>query len=187
MTNRNMHVSINEKKRGEQLNNLYFAYGSNMNLGQMEYRCPAAVPVGAVHLDDFRLAFRGAGLSAVATIVPEAGSHVDGVLWSITSDCEKSLDRYEGYPNFYGKQAVCVADAAGNKHTVMAYVMNAPYCERCGIPSRTYADGILEGATQNGIDTKSIRSAMSDAAKECCIAVRAVPVSAKRKNQHAER
>ncbi|MEG2660945.1 MAG: gamma-glutamylcyclotransferase family protein [Oscillospiraceae bacterium] len=149
------------------MENLYFAYGSNMNFGQMEYRCPAAVPVGAVRLDGYRLAFRGAGLSAVATILPEIGSHVDGVLWRITTDCEKSLDRYEGYPNFYGKQAVCITDAAGNKHTIMAYVMNEPYCNRLGIPSRTYADGILEGAVQNGIDTKKIRSAMHDAAKEC--------------------
>lgn len=169
------------------MENLYFAYGSNMNLGQMEYRCPAAVPVGAARLDGYRLAFRGARLSAVATILPEVGSHVDGVLWRITTDCEKSLDRYEGYPNFYGKQAVCVADAAGNNHTVMAYVMNEPYFNRFGIPSRTYADGILEGAAQNGIDTKNIRSAMHDAGKECRVAVKAVPVSCKNKELYCER
>ena len=169
------------------MGNLYFAYGSNMNLGQMEYRCPAAVPVGAVRLDGYRLAFRGSGLSAVATILPEVDSHVDGVLWRITTDCEKSLDRYEGYPNFYGKQAVCVADLAENKHTVMAYVMNSPYCERCGIPSRTYADGILEGAAQNGIDTKNIRSAMHEAAEECRVAVKAVPVSSRNKKLYCER
>ena len=34
----------------------YFAYGSNMNLEQMKYRCPAAEVVENVHAD--RLAVR---------------------------------------------------------------------------------------------------------------------------------
>ena len=37
----------------------YFAYGSNMNLGQMRFRCPDAEVVGNVRLEDYRLAFRG--------------------------------------------------------------------------------------------------------------------------------
>ena len=35
----------------------YFAYGSNMNLGQMRFRCPDAEVVGNVRLEDYRLAF----------------------------------------------------------------------------------------------------------------------------------
>ena len=31
---------------------LYFAYGSNMNLDQMEFRCPDAKVVGNVQLKD---------------------------------------------------------------------------------------------------------------------------------------
>ena len=34
----------------------YFAYGSNMNLEQMKYRCPAAEVVENVRLEDYRLA-----------------------------------------------------------------------------------------------------------------------------------
>ena len=37
----------------------YFAYGSNMNLEQMKYRCPAAEVVENVRLENYRLAFRG--------------------------------------------------------------------------------------------------------------------------------
>ena len=37
---------------GEQL---YFAYGSNMNLDQMEFRCPDAEVAGNVRLEDYRL------------------------------------------------------------------------------------------------------------------------------------
>ena len=50
----------------------YFAYGSNMNLEQMKYRCPAAEVVENVRLENYRLAFRGrAPGNGVATVLPE--------------------------------------------------------------------------------------------------------------------
>lgn len=56
----------------------YFAYGSNMNLGQMAFRCPAAVVVENVRVEGYRLAFCGRPSgNGVATILPEEGSHVD--------------------------------------------------------------------------------------------------------------
>ena len=39
----------------------YFAYGSNMNLDQMAYRCPAASVVEPVYLEGYRLTFCGRG------------------------------------------------------------------------------------------------------------------------------
>ena len=88
---------MDERKR------LYLAYGSNINLTQMKYRCPAAVPLMPAELKDYTLAFRGGG---VATILPEKDSFVPCLLWSITPACEQSLDRYEGYPNLYHKEMV---------------------------------------------------------------------------------
>ena len=76
-----------------------------MDLDQMVYRCPKAEMVETVRLEGYRLTFAAAG-SGLATIFPEEGSHVDGVLWSLTGDCEKSLDLYEGYPDFYDKQEI---------------------------------------------------------------------------------
>ena len=91
----------------------YFAYGSNMNLEQMKYRCPAAEVVENVRLENYRLAFRGrAPGNGVATVLPEKGSYVEGVLWKITEACEKNLDFYEGFPNFYGKETIQVKDQA---------------------------------------------------------------------------
>ena len=78
-----------------------------MDLDQMAYRCPKAEVVETVRLEGYRLTFAGAG-SGLATIFPEEGSHVDGVLWSLTGDCERSLELYEGYPNFYDKQEITV-------------------------------------------------------------------------------
>ena len=56
-----------------------------MNLEQMKYRCPAAEVVENVRLENYRLAFRGrAPGNGVATVLPEKGSCVEGVLWKIT-------------------------------------------------------------------------------------------------------
>lgn len=41
---------------------LYFAYGSNINLTQMEYRCPDATPLMPVMLHGYELTFRGGGV-----------------------------------------------------------------------------------------------------------------------------
>lgn len=140
---------------------LYFAYGSNMNLDQMEYRCPSAFVVENVRLEDYRLAFCGRNPDrGVATILPEKGSHVDGVLWKITDECEYSLDRYEGYPFLYGKQSICVKGKKGGEYTCMVYVMNAPYKDYPSNPSKFYLDGILEGCRQNKISVRPVKQAV---------------------------
>lgn len=146
---------------------LYFAYGSNMNLDQMEFRCPAAVVKENVRLDGYRLAFCGKHPGCgVATILPEQGSHVDGVLWKITPECEHSLDRYEGYPYLYGKEAVCVQNEAGESMTVMVYVMKENHAICTSAPSQVYLKGILEGCRQNGIPMKNVKDAVQQARVE---------------------
>ncbi len=76
----------------------YFAYGSNMNTSEMQQRCPQSTPARKYQLSGFRLVFK-----YYADIAPAEGCTVHGGLWQITQDCEASLDRYEGYPSFYGK------------------------------------------------------------------------------------
>ena len=53
--------------------NLYFAYGSNLDLEQMAQRCPDAEIVGPVRLENYELRFRGSGF---ATVAPRKGSVV---------------------------------------------------------------------------------------------------------------
>ena len=145
----------------------YFAYGSNMNLDQMAYRCPAASVVENVKLEGYRLTFCGRGKgSGVATILPEEGSRVEGVLWKITPECEKSLDFYEGYPHLYGKEPVLVQGKDGVKREVMAYTMNAPYKDQPAIPSDLYFMGIVEGCHQNGISSRSVTDALKRTRQE---------------------
>ena len=78
---------------------LYIAYGSNINLEQMAFRCPNSKVVGTRMIPGYELEFRG-----VATIVPKEGAEVPVLLWEIDQRDEISLDRYEGFPRMYRKE-----------------------------------------------------------------------------------
>jgi len=136
---------------------LYFAYGSNINLEQMAVRCPAATPVCPVALDNYRLAFRGSfNFSGVATIIPAQGEKVYGLLWRITPACEQALDRYEGYSRLYGKEQVTVRDRNGQQYPVMVYIMAREFCLDPAEPSQSYFSGIVQGCKQNGIPVRPL-------------------------------
>ena len=147
---------------------LYFAYGSNINLEQMAYRCPAAQVVGPVTLDGHELLFRGnARGNGVATIAPKEGHQVHGLLWKITPACETSLDFYEGYPRLYEKEPVTVWDREGRQLTVMAYVMTDNEKWRSpAMPSEFYYQGIRDGYQQNGLPVQELKKAWEHCAKE---------------------
>ena len=141
---------------------LYFAYGSNINVEQMEYRCPDACIVGPVALENYELLFRRGGF---ATITPCEGGKVHGLLWSLTPECERSLDMYEGYPRFYDKRTVTVRDGLGRELSVMAYIMDERFREPM-MPSTAYYNGILEGYRQNGLPVAALKKAWDHAVRE---------------------
>ena len=141
---------------------LYFAYGSNINLSQMDLRCPDASVMGPVILEGYELLFRRGGF---ATIAPKEGEQVHGLLWSLTPECERSLDRYEGYPRFYDKRMVTIRDSEGRSLSVMAYIMDERFREPM-LPSPTYYDGILEGYRQNGLPVAALKKAWDHAVQE---------------------
>ncbi len=141
---------------------LYFAYGSNINLGQMERRCPDASVVGPVALENYELLFRRGGF---ATIAPKEGGKVHGLLWSLSPGCERSLDYYEGYPRFYDKKMVTVRDGEGRSLSVMVYIMDERFQES-ELPTKTYYNGILEGYRQNGLPVTALKQAWDHAVRE---------------------
>ena len=114
------------------MNQFYFAYGANLSVDSMAWRCPRAQPVSAFYLHDWRLE-----LHCHATIRPSPGDSVAGALWRITADCEASLDAFEGYPVYYGKQII-----QQDGIEFMVYVMNEPLR---GQPSSGYVDLLAEG------------------------------------------
>ncbi len=147
---------------------LYFAYGSNINLEQMRFRCPDAIPVMPVTLLGYELGFRGH--AGVATILPKEGTVVHGLLWDLTPQCEQSLDRYEGYPHLYGKETVLVRDEkTGASYRVMAYIMTSQNAQILREPSLFYFNGILQGYKQNGMPVQPLYTALRATREEITV------------------
>lgn len=140
------------------LKELYFAYGSNLNVGQMAVRCPMAQLVCRAVLEGYELAFR----CGVLTILPKAGGRIDGILWKVNDRDERALDRYEGYPHLYTKESLTVQTDTGAQ-TAVAYVMTAPYCERVQPPSSTYLRTVLTGYRLAGFDPDAVLQAAAQA------------------------
>jgi len=134
-------------------NTLYLAYGSNLNKGQMQMRCPNAKPGYPVTLTDWRLVFRG-----VASIEPSPGSSVQAALWWITDECEIALDRYEGYPDLYRKEYFTWSESDGAIE-VMTYIMNRSLIRS---PHELYFQTIFEGYEDFGLDTDLLFAALAD-------------------------
>lgn len=144
---------------------IYIAYGSNMNIGQMSSRCPDAKLLGVSQIDGYALEFHGGG-GAVATIVAREDSRVPVVLWEISERDERNLDRYEGFPRLYFKKDFRVF-LGKRKVSAFAYIMSSGY--DIGIPSEYYYNVILEGYTDNGIDTKPLFAALFNAQEHCSV------------------
>ena len=139
------------------MKNVYLAYGSNLNLVQMGYRCPDAKVIGTAVLNGYRLVFRGDRHTGVATIEQERGSAVPVLLWEITKRCEQALDRYEGYPHLYRKEQLTV-DLDGEKVQAMAYVMNEG--PPPAMPGAYYYATILHGYRDCGFDEAILKEAV---------------------------
>ena len=137
--------------------NLYIAYGSNLNLPQMAFRCPTAKVVGASEIKGYELLFRGGRKSAVATVEPLKGSSVPVLLWKLKERDLQSLDRYEGFPSFYRKEILEV-ELRGKTVPAMVYIMNDGH--PFGSPSDYYLNTILEGYQSAGFDTEFFEQAV---------------------------
>lgn len=136
---------------------LYIAYGSNLNLPQMAFRCPTAKVVGASELKDYELLFRGGQKSSVATVGPLKGSSVPVLLWKLKERDLQALDRYEGFPSFYRKEILEV-ELRGKTVSAMVYIMNDGH--PFGSPSDYYLNTILEGYQSAGFDTEFLEQAV---------------------------
>lgn len=145
---------------------LYFAYGSNCNLGQMARRCPAAKKVGPVTLDGYRLTFNGKRSgTGVANVLKNPGSVVHGLLWEITPACERSLDRYEGFPSFYYKKDLEVETfplEGGEPETLTAMVYIMTEGHRLGAPSDYYYKVLEDGYKAFHFPMHILEQALSD-------------------------
>ena len=116
---------------------LYGAYGSNLNLKQMQRRCPDAYPLYSFYLDNYSLVFKG-----VADLEKQVGSISFMAVYEITKQCETALDMYEEYPDVYKKKIV-KRKIEGKNRDIMFYVMRKKY--NYAIPTIKYFNVIKEG------------------------------------------
>ena len=103
----------------------YFAYGSNMDVAQMQERKVRFWASKKAFLKGYRLTFDtwsdsyGAG---VADVVPSPGSVVEGVVYLVEEEVLKILDQYEGvHRDFYRRMKVTVEAEDGETLTATCY------------------------------------------------------------------
>ena len=142
---------------------LYVAYGSNLNIRQMKYRCPGAKLYGTGVIDDYELQFKGQPHSAFATIAPKEGASVPVAVWEISEKNEQALDRYEGYPSHYFKQNVPV-QLDGEEVSAMVYIMNLKI--GFGLPSPYYYQTVYEGYNDCELDTDVLNRAVMESSAQ---------------------
>lgn len=121
---------------------LYIAYGSNLNMLQMKYRCPDAKPYASGLLNGWKLVFRGSKTGSYCSIIRDPDDAVPIGIWEISEKDEKSLDMYEGYPRFYTKKILRLQMASGEK-LAMVYIINDAALP--GKPSKNYVDVCRQG------------------------------------------
>lgn len=135
---------------------LYIAYGSNMSVNQMAYRCPSSKVVCNGKLQGYRLVFN---VHADIIKTDNENDIVPVVVWNIADKDWKMLDMYEGYPSYYVKEIVNVILEDGRTEKAIVYVMAD---NRKGIypPASSYFNCIVKGYMDNGINTDYLFDAL---------------------------
>lgn len=148
----------------------YIAYGSNINIRQMQMRCPGARIIGTSVIEDYELLFKGSKTGSYLTIELKDGGRVPVVAWEVTEADELALDRYEGYPGFYYKEETQLP-IKGIKtrkirvRNVFVYIMHEerPF----GTPSDFYMHTCLEGYRSFGFDKDILFKAVENSRRYC--------------------
>lgn len=136
---------------------LYIAYGSNLHIKQMSFRCPQSKPVGTATLKDHRLVFQGSAFGAHANVIPEAGQEVPVVIWQISQRDEAMLDRYEGVAGGYYTKEYMTIDLNGEQVEALIYIMTP---HGYGLPSDIYLNTIKEGYGDFNLPIKCLNEAV---------------------------
>lgn len=140
----------------------YLAYGSNLNLKQMMYRCPEAKAIGSTFLVNKKLAFKGNidGLSYL-TVENSEGSMTPVGIFEVSSNDIKNLDRFEGYPAKYRKEYIPII-VDGKEVLAMYYVMRKWINTDYHIPSELYVGTCIAGYEDFGFSLDFLREGYND-------------------------
>jgi gamma-glutamylcyclotransferase len=147
---------------------LYFAYGSNLDDGQMRVRCPGARERCRATLAGHRLVFGGFSQrwgGAVANIVPAATSQVNGLVYELTAADLLALDGFEGHPHKYERRPTTVSVVGGQEIVACTYVMQPTFFVP-GRPPDGYFEAIYGAYRRLGFDHGPLVQAASREAED---------------------
>ena len=141
----------------------YLAYGSNLNIRQMQNRCPDATIVGTAVLNDYQLMFKGSKTGSYLTVEPSAGDSVPLGVWEVSKRDLARLDAYEGHPTFYYRKQVNIAltDKEGSKRRITAIIYIIHEERKLGIPTRYYLETCFEGYDDFGFNKDALIDAFN--------------------------
>lgn len=137
---------------------LYFAYGSNILMSRLVKRVGECKYMRSYRLYGYKLAFNAVGFGRVsyANIIPATKyDYVEGILYYLTPEQFKQLDRYEA---LYERQYFVIT---GTDYIGCTYIAEAYHLEE-GVPSdRDYVETIMQGCKDFGL-----HKAYADAQKQ---------------------
>jgi gamma-glutamylcyclotransferase len=129
------------------VNILYFAYGANMNHGQMKERCGQSRFLKRAYLEGHKFVFDGYSdylrRRSVANVVNSDGNVVWGALYEIDEEDVKALDASEYHPSSFEKKTATVKDEDGKSYEALVYYRSG---RSLGAPSKEYRQTIIQGA-----------------------------------------
>src|SRR5215831_10382275 len=121
---------------------LYFAYGSNMSRAPMRARCPSAREVGTATLAGHRLIVTSDGY---ASVVPEPGGVVHGLLWRLAPRDVAALNAYESLDTGLYRVVTLPVRAGARQVSAMVYVART---DTPGLPRPGYLEAVLAAARE---------------------------------------
>ena len=143
---------------------LYAAYGTNIDSGLMDYRCPNAKDAGRGFLKNHRLVFRTKKNGrSVATVVSAPGLCVPIRFWEIFPIDEEPLFRYQGChlasPTY--RQTYRGFETEKGPTEALIFIMNLTENQTV-LPIQSYFDILVRGYRECGFDFYYLRQAIEE-------------------------
>jgi len=128
----------------------YFAYGSNMSKSRMIKR---GLPISNRQtgiLEDYKFIINKKSYKnpniGFANIIPSNKDVVEGILYDVTEEDIKKLDKFEGYPKHYDKKILTIKLSTGDLTHAIVYVAKDDWVSETTLNSTIdYKNFILEG------------------------------------------
>jgi len=134
----------------------YFAYGSNMSMDKLRGHAPSSIHLATGYLSRWQLGLNKKGHDGLgrATIHPEAGGKVWGVVYQMSHSDKEALDKVEGLGKGYREQEVEVVSVSGLVYHALTYV-GIRLADNLHVAD-WYMKHIIDGAEENNLPAEYI-------------------------------